>query len=605
MSEYADGREANPPHPLTNTQLPNEAASFWKSFGITTIDHPTSDTLTGEIPEGVVALLAVGQAQMEAQIQALQAIGIVPRVDSKVRKDARLMLYALDGSVSLQAIKDRLGDKMGVHGPGEHVPLPSGHLFDAEKYVSHVGALSVLDHLEEYLTVGQTGALTVGTNPLKPIIENQPLSSTQALPVKPWKPLRIDPEMFPDNHKGKVPATVDNIAFLLAKNDITVRYNVIKKKTEIVFPGIALTTDNADNVSMTHILSLATKNGLRTDLVPASVEAIGDRNAYNPVKDWINSKPWDGHDRLAAYYNTLRARDDYPNALKEILMRKWLLSGVAAALMKTGFKCRGVLTLQGPQGLGKTSWGQRLINDPVLASSVIKTDHHLDGGNKDSQIGAITHFIVEIGELDSSFKRDVSRLKGFLTADHDKLRRPYARAEAEYPRRTIFYATVNQSDFLVDNTGNSRWWTIPVTEIEYDHDIDMQQLFAQLAIDFENGDPWWLTQEEELQLAAQNKLHKNYSLVAEMLADHVDFEKQPCPEDQAYTASELLDLAGIERPTNAQAKECGAILREAFGDSKRINGRDKWRIPLRVEPEDEISPEQAKVQAWRKKKTFD
>jgi predicted P-loop ATPase len=589
------------------TTLPNEAASFWKEFGITTIDNPTSDTLMGEVPEGVVALMAVGQDQMDAQTKALLPIGIVPEVVSNVSEDARLMLYLLDEAVSLQAIKDRLGDKMGVHGPGEHVPLPSGRFFDAERYVSHVGELSALAHLEEYQTshTQPTGALTVGTNPLKPIIENQPLSSTQALPIKPWKPLRIDPDMFPDNHKGKVPTTVDNIAFLLEKNDITVRYNVIKKKTEIVFPGIALTTDNADNVSMTHILSLATKNGLRTDLVPATVEAIGDRNAYNPVKDWINSKPWDGHDRLPAYYDTLRARDDYPIALKEILMRKWLLSGVAAALMKTGFKCRGVLTLQGPQGLGKTSWGQRLINDPVLASSVIKTDHHLDGGNKDSQIGAITHFIVEIGELDSSFKRDVSRLKGFLTADHDKLRRPYARAEAEYPRRTIFYATVNQEDFLVDNTGNSRWWTIPVTEIEYDHDIDMQQLFAQLAIAFENGDPWWLTQEEELLLAAQNKLHRNYSLVAEILAAYIDFEKQPCPEDLVYTASELLVEAGIERPTNAQAKECGAILRETFGDSKRIHGRDKWRLPLWIDPEDELAVAKAKIRAWKNESKSD
>ncbi|MEH6792317.1 VapE domain-containing protein [Parasphingorhabdus sp.] len=582
---------------------PNEAGGFWKKFGITKIDNPTPDTLIGVIPDGVVALTAVGQDQMDAQTKTLSAIGIVPGVMAKVKDDEQLVLYRLDESVPLQAIKEQLGDKMSVHGPGEQVPLPSGRFFDAEQYASHVGDLSVLDHLEEYQTSHDqpTGALTVsgGTNHLKPIIENQSLSLTQILPIKPWRPLRIDPDLFPDHDGRKVPTTVDNIAFLLEKNGITVRYNVIKKKTEIVFPDIAVTTDNADNVSMTHIISLATKNGLRTDLVPASVEAIGDRNAYNPVKDWIESKPWDGHDRLAAFYDTLRARDDYPKELKEILMRKWLLSAVAAAFMKTGFKSRGVLTLQGSQGLGKTSWGQRLINDPVLASSVIKTDHHLDGGNKDSQIGAITHFIVEIGELESSFKRDVSRLKGFLTADHDKLRRPYARAEAEYPRRTIFYATVNQADFLVDNTGNSRWWTIPVIEIDYEHDIDMQQLFAQLAVDFENGDTWWLTQEEELLLAAQNKLHKNYSLVAEILADYIDFEKQPCPEDRAYTASELLVEAGIERPTNAQAKECGAILRETFGEPKRINGRAKWRLPLWIDPEYDVSPVQAKTQGWK------
>ncbi len=392
---------------------------------------------------------------------------------------------------------------------------------------------------------------------------------------------------------------------MLEQNGIMARYNVIKKKSEISIPGMSLTMDNADNVSMTHIISLATLNGMRTDLVPGFVEAIADRHAYNPMEVWIRSKPWDGKDRLPAYYGTLQAKEGFPPGLKKVYMYRWALSIVAAALKPSGFRCRGVLTLQGPQSLGKTSWGLSLINDPVLRESLIKTDHHLDGGNKDSQIGAITHLIVEIGELESSFKRDVSRLKGFLTADSDKIRRPYARVEAEYPRRTVFYATVNQSDFLVDNTGNSRWWTIPVVKINYEHDIDMQQVFAQLAVDFENGEPWWLNAEEEAQLAAQNKLHQSYSLVGEKLADYVDFDRQPVPEDDAFTATELLDFAGIERPTNQQAKECGAILRQAFGDPKRIQGRDKWRIPQRSEGLQSDSVQDPVTHIVRKKDKFD
>lgn len=297
--------------------------------------------------------------------------------------------------------------------------------------------------------------------------------------AKEWRPKKLDREMFPDSAGTGTAATVANVAYLLDQNGITARYNVIKKKLEITIPGLAFTADNSDNVAMTYILSLATLNSMRTDLVPSTVAAIADRNAYNPVADWIGSRPWDGQDRLPAFYGTLQAREGYPEDLKQTLMRKWLLSCVAAALSQRGFKCRGVLTLQGGQGIGKTSWGKRLISDPMLRDSVIKTDHHLDGGNKDSLLAAITHFIVEIGELESSFKRDVSRLKGFLTADSDKVRRPYARVESEYPRRTVFYATVNSGDFLIDNTGNSRWWTIPVVAIEHDHDIDMQQLLAQ------------------------------------------------------------------------------------------------------------------------------
>ena len=171
-----------------------------------------------------------------------------------------------------------------------------------------------------------------------------------------WRPTKLNPGLFPDGQGGQPPATVPNIAFMLQQYGVTARYNVIKKKVEITIPGMSLTADNADNVAMTHLVSLAALNGINTGLVPASVEAIADRNAYNPVENWIRSRPWDGQDRLQAFYDTLVVREGYPQELKRTLLRKWLLSGVAAALVRNGFKCRGVLTLQGAQGIGKTSW---------------------------------------------------------------------------------------------------------------------------------------------------------------------------------------------------------------------------------------------------------
>ena len=249
--------------------------------------------------------------------------------------------------------------------------------------------------------------------------------------------------------------------------------------------------------------------------------------------------------------------------------------------MPEGFRSRGVLTLQGPQGIGKTSWCRSLIPDPALREVALKLDHHLDGGNKDSIIGAISHWIVEIGELDSSFKRDVARLKGFLTNDRDKVRLPYARKPAEYGRRTVFLASVNQSDFLVDNTGNSRWWTLPVVEINFEHNVDMQQLFTQLVERFEAGDQWWLNAEEERELEYRNAMHRSFSMIKERLDEIVDWDAE---DPEAYTSlntTGLLNLAGIEHPTNPQAKECASVLRSHLGEPKRIQGVMKWRVPVR------------------------
>lgn len=404
---------------------------------------------------------------------------------------------------------------------------------------------------------------------------------------------RLDPKSFPHQppkESNSIPTTIPNVLHLLEAYGITVRYNTIRKLLAITIPGQFGTPDNADNVAMAQILSLATLNGMSTGQIPSYVCNIGDRHQYNPIATWIDSKAWDGRDRLPDFYDTLVARDDFPDPLKTALMYRWLLSAVAAAMVPSGFRCRGVLTLQGAQSLGKTTWVSALVPDPVLREYTIKLDHHLDAGNKDSLLAAIAHWIVEIGELDSSFKKDIARLKGFLTSDRDKVRRPYARTESEYPRRTVFCATVNGHDFLVDSTGNSRWWTIPVVKINYAHGIDMQQLFAQLAIDVKNGVQWWLKPEEEQLLETQNKAHRSVSAVRERVLSAIDLEQANRPDLPAMTAIEVLMATGLKTPGNTQCKECAAVLREYLGDPKRIKGFNKWRVPLKQSFENPFSP---------------
>jgi predicted P-loop ATPase len=394
----------------------------------------------------------------------------------------------------------------------------------------------------------------------------------------------IEPSDFPNPPKpGKsvIPTTIPNVNYLLERYGIISRYNVIKKKIEIKVPDHSGTSENHDNVAMTHVISLAALTGLNTGLVPEFVAAIADQHPINPVADWISCKAWDGDDRLQAFYATLSTVDDYPSELKEILMYRWLVSAVAAVLKPSGFKGRGVLTLQGPQSIGKTSWISALVPDPILREQVIKLDHHLDAANKDSIITAVSHWIVEIGELDSSFKKDIARLKGFLTSNQDKIRKPYGRTNSEYPRKTVFCASVNDANFLVDSTGNTRWWTIPVVKVNYQHNIDMQQLFAQISEDDKADERWWLTPEEEASLENFNRRHRSISVIEDRIMAELDLERTDEANFPAMTPSQFLIEIGISHPTNAQCKEGAAIFRELFGDSKRINGQNKWRIPVK------------------------
>ncbi|WP_298812421.1 VapE domain-containing protein [uncultured Sphingomonas sp.] len=388
---------------------------------------------------------------------------------------------------------------------------------------------------------------------------------------------------------NRLPTTIPNVAHMLLHEGITVRYNTVKKDLEITIPGEAGTPDNAANVRMSRIFSRGTKHGLSTRHLAEFVQAIGDDNAYNPVADWIASKPWDGRDRLPDILATVTTAEDYPPSLKETLVTKWLLSAAAAALPGDTFKARGVLVLQGRQGIGKTSWIKRLVSDDALRNEVVRLDHHMDWSNKDSLLGAVNNWIVELGELEGTLRRELPPLKSFVTADVDKVRRPYERRESVYPRRTVFAATVNDASFLIDPTGNSRWWTIAVEGLDYLHDIDTQQLFAQLAGRVREGATWWLTRDEDAALDAWNARHRAASAIGEQVAEAIDPSQPPVH----MTASEVLRCIGYKQPTNAQAKECGTALRELYGEpKKRDGGIMKWPVQLRQPPADTwVKPE--------------
>lgn len=166
---------------------------------------------------------------------------------------------------------------------------------------------------------------------------------------------------FPDEQAESrgVPCTINNVRTVLDGHGVTVRYNMMTKDVDVQIPGRKGTVDNKAEASLAFIISLAAGYGMQTFNVPMFLDAIADENAYHPLAEWIRSKDWDGKDRLEDICATIEVAEDYPKPLRDELIRKWLLSVVAATLMASGFHGRGVLTLQGPQGIGKTSWLRR------------------------------------------------------------------------------------------------------------------------------------------------------------------------------------------------------------------------------------------------------
>lgn len=379
------------------------------------------------------------------------------------------------------------------------------------------------------------------------------------------------------NDEGHPLCTLENFEILMRRLDVTIRYNVISKQVEILIPGASFTKDNRDNATIAYVLSECEKARMPTKHIPQFLLMLADSNQYNPVMQWIESAEWDGVSRLEDFYATVVSGDP----IKKMLMRKWLVQLVAAAASPDGIAGQGVLTFVGAQNIGKTTWFQRLT-PPEL--DLVLTGHTLNLQNKDSILTAVRYWIVELGEVDATFRKsDVSALKSFITQHTDAVRRPYAMTESTYPRRTAFGASVNDEQFLADPTGNRRFWTIAVDAFVLDHKIDMQQLWAEVLTLWQGGERWFLDRDEVAALNDHNEAFRVVEPVEERLAAAWAWPEDPNSPDAVWewvTATEALVRAGIKDPKRADAITAGRVLSKLNGGQRRrSNGKVLLALP--------------------------
>jgi hypothetical protein len=378
------------------------------------------------------------------------------------------------------------------------------------------------------------------------------------------------PHMSPD---GYPLCTLENMRTLLSRLGYLIRYNVIKKSIEVLIPGAAFTRDNRSNASIAVIYSECEKVRMSTKFVAQFLIKIADENQYNPVLTWMGSQPWDGVSRLEDFYATVRSSAP----IKKKLMRKWLVQCVAAAANPDGIANQGILTFIGPQNIGKTTWFQRLA-PPEL--DVVLTGHTLDTKSKDSIFIALSHWIVELGEVDATMRKsDISALKSFITQTVDKLRRPYAATESEFSRRTVFGASVNDSQYLHDPSGNRRFWSLEADGFVLNHTVDMQQLWAEVLLLYRAGERWYLDQTDVAELNEHNADYTVVDPIDERLGQGFDWAAQPV-HWVWMTATQALQRCGIKDPTKANTIAASIALKKLNGaQRKKVNGRIVFAVP--------------------------
>ena len=272
----------------------------------------------------------------------------------------------------------------------------------------------------------------------------------------PGRPRKDDGE----DGRSRERLTCEMLEAILTERDISIRYNIITDKIEIEGYSDGLETlaiSLEDDLGGRY--TCATKKRI-IDLVTL----IAMKFQYNPVLDLLNSSTWDGEDHLSDVYKVLGIEND---DLSKTLVLKWLWQGLILLrnTLDNAVTAEGILVLTGGQGKGKTSFFRRM----ALSSSFFLEGGKINSSDKDDQRRVITTWIAELGEIDATFKRtDVGALKSFLLRRIDEYRVAYGACDKVRPRRTNVCGTVNDGIFLVDQTGNRRYWTVSAENIDKD-----------------------------------------------------------------------------------------------------------------------------------------
>lgn len=374
--------------------------------------------------------------------------------------------------------------------------------------------------------------------------------------------------------RGKPKSTHENLAEICERLNVVVRYNVISKEEEILIPDQEFGPDNAANASFGWLKSMCARFDMPTGDLSDFLPVLSSKNQYNPVANWITSKPWDGVKRLPALYDTVTPAADKRLAdgrsLRDVLIMRWMLSAVAAAFQPDGVSAQGILVLQGDQYLGKTTWFKKLVPAEL---GVLKDGMILRPDDKDSVKQVCSFWLVELGELDATFRKsDIAALKSFITNQSDVLRRPYARKESHFARRTVFFGSVNPTSFLHDPTGNRRFWTIDALRIDLSHGLDMQQVWAEAYELWKGGEGHYLTADELAALNSHNEAFTVVDPIEERLQTRLDWEADKSRWEWK-TSTEILISVGVDKPTQADATKAATVIRKLNGDlGKRAPG---------------------------------
>ena len=297
------------------------------------------------------------------------------------------------------------------------------------------------------------------------------------------------------DRQGRIRDTLSNLALIVRcdENLQSIVYNQLKNCVDVVdeLPWKQVKSGWSDADLACAKLYFEKVYGLwsPSKFKDALLAVISSERLYHPIKKYFEMLTWDGVERVDTLLIDYLGAEDTPYV--RAVTRKTIVAAVAR-VFTPGVKFDSILVLNGPQGIGKSTFfailGKEWYSDSLSIS---------DMKDKTAAEKLQGYWILELGELAGIKKVDVEVVKGFVTRTDDKFRQSYGVNVESHPRACIIVGSTNsEGGFLRDVTGNRRFWPVHVSGKGKYHAwelTDVDQIWAEAIQKYHDGEALYLT----------------------------------------------------------------------------------------------------------------
>ncbi len=304
---------------------------------------------------------------------------------------------------------------------------------------------------------------------------------------------------------------------------------------------------------------------------------------FNPFKDYLFNIPkWDGQDHITEFLKQIKLKDEDHREYLVEGFKKWFVALVVSLVEDQPhayYINQTCFILMGGQSRYKTTFLKNIVPKNMQMKYYYGANFQMH--NKDHEKYLAYKMLINLDEMASLHKSDIESVKSKITQDQVVVRLPYARRDVHLKRRASFCGTINNKEFLRDETGTRRFFTVEIEDIDLNDSYNIDKIYAQALDMYKNGFRYWFDKDDIKLIELHNQDFSLKGFEEEYLLTYL---KVPSEKDQMFNQVDYMTASGIAdyikskvdniNINNTVVKNLGlALSKNGFTKvSKRLNG---------------------------------